>query len=94
VALGTRGATIRTPTGTLIPVSPDPETMRRIAKLSGGRAFQAEDSGDLGRIYESLGSRVATKKEEREITVAFAAGGGILLAAAAALGVRATARLP
>jgi Ca-activated chloride channel family protein len=94
VALGTRGATIRTPTGTEIPVPPDPATMRRIAKLSGGRAFQAEDSSDLSRIYESLGSRVASKKEQREITAAFAAGGAILLAAAAAMGLRATARLP
>jgi Ca-activated chloride channel family protein len=94
VALGTRDATIRTPTGTLIPVPPDPETMRRIAEESGGRAFQAENADDVSRIYEALGSRVATKKEQREITVAFAASGGLLLAAAAALGLRATARLP
>jgi Ca-activated chloride channel homolog len=94
VALGTRDATIQTPNGDIVPVPPDPETMRRIAELSGGRAFQAEDADDLSRIYESLGSRVATKKEQREITVAFAAGGGLLLAAAAAFGVRATARLP
>lgn len=94
VALGTRGATIETPNGITVPVPPDPVTMRRIAEASGGRAFQAEDAGDLGRIYEGLGSRVATKKEEREITVAFAAGGGLLLAAAAAFGLRATARLP
>jgi Ca-activated chloride channel homolog len=94
VALGTRDATIRTPTGTLIPVPPDPETMRRIAEESGGRAFQAENADDVSRIYEAMGSRVATKKEQREITVAFAASGGLLLAAAAALGLRATARLP
>jgi Ca-activated chloride channel family protein len=94
VALGTRGATIETPTGATIPVPPDPETMREIAEISGGRAFQAEDADDLSRIYESLGSRVATKTEEREITVAFAASGGLLLLAAAALGLRGTARLP
>jgi Ca-activated chloride channel family protein len=94
VALGTRGATIETPTGALIPVPPDPETMREIAERSGGRAFQAEDSDDLSRIYEGLGSRVASKTEKREITVAFAAGGGLLLAAAAAFGLRSTARLP
>ena len=94
VALGTEDGAIRTPAGTLVPVSPDPETMRRIAKLSGGRAFQAEDADDVSRIYENLGTQVATKKEEREITVAFAAGGGLLLAAAAAFGLRATARLP
>jgi Ca-activated chloride channel homolog len=94
VALGTSGATIRTPTGALIPVPPDPETMRQIAQVSGGRAFQAENADDVSRIYKTLGSRVATKKEQREITVAFAASGGLLLAAAAAFGLRATARLP
>ncbi|MEA2364071.1 MAG: Ca-activated chloride channel [Thermoleophilaceae bacterium] len=94
VALGTRGATIETPTGAILPVPPDPETMRRIAELSGGRAFQAEDADGLARIYKGLGSRVASKKEQREITVAFAAGGGLLLAAAAAFGLRGTARLP
>jgi Ca-activated chloride channel family protein len=94
VALGTEDATIELPGGAIVPVPPDPETMAQIAKSSGGRAFQAEDAGDLSDIYETLGSRVATKKEKREITAAFAAGGGILLVAAAALGVRTTARLP
>jgi Ca-activated chloride channel family protein len=94
VALGTEDATIELPGGTVVPVPPDPETMAQIARLSGGRAFQAEDGGDLADIYKSLGSRVATKKEKREITAAFAAGGGLLLAAAAAFGLRTTARLP
>jgi Ca-activated chloride channel homolog len=94
VALGTRTATITTPDGTLIPVPPDPEAMRRIAKLSGGRAFQVDDADELGGLYEDLGSRVATEEELREITGAFAAGGIVLLMAAAALGTRATARLP
>jgi Ca-activated chloride channel homolog len=94
VALGTRSATIVTPDGSLLPVPPDPETMRRIAELSGGRAFEVADSGELSGLYEDLGSRVATETEQREITAAFAAGGILLLVAAAALGVRATARLP
>jgi Ca-activated chloride channel homolog len=94
VALGTRSATIVTPDGSLLPVPPDPETMRRIADLSGGRAFEVDDADELGGLYEDLGSRVATETENREITVAFAAGGILLLVAAAALGVRATARLP
>jgi Ca-activated chloride channel homolog len=94
VALGTRGAVITTPDGSLLPVPPDPRTMRRIAEISGGRAFEVDDADELGGLYQDLGSRVATKAEKREITVAFAAGGILLLAAAAALGVRATARLP
>jgi Ca-activated chloride channel homolog len=94
VALGTTGGTITTPSGITVPVAPDPETMKEIADLSDGRAFQAEDADDLSRIYEGLGSRVATKKEEREVTVAFAAAGGLLLAGAAAFGLRGVARLP
>jgi Ca-activated chloride channel homolog len=94
VALGTRTAVITTPDGTLIPVPPDPEAMRRIAELSGGRAFEVTDADELGGLYEELGSRVATEEEQREITAAFAAGGIVLLLAAAAFGTRATARLP
>ena len=68
--------------------------MRHIAELSGGRSFAVEDADDLSGLYRDLGSRVATKKEEREITGVFAAGGGLLLMGAAAFGVRAAARLP
>lgn len=94
VSLGTRGAIIEVPGGGLLPVPPDPETMRRIARLSGGRSFEVSDADELGSIYEQLGSRVATKDERREVTAAFAAGGIVLLLAATAFGVRATARLP
>ena len=93
-ALGTRGGVIQSPDGSLIPVPPDPETMRQIAELSGGRSFAVEDAEDLAGLYRELGSRVATKKEKREITAAFAGGGALLLMGAAAFGVRATARLP
>jgi Ca-activated chloride channel homolog len=94
VALGTRTATITLPDGTLIPVPPDPEAMRRIAEVSGGRAFEVDDADELGGLYQDLGSRVATEKEQREITGAVAGAGILLLMAAAALGTRATARLP
>jgi Ca-activated chloride channel homolog len=93
-ALGTRAGVIQSPDGSLIPVPPDPETMRQIAELSGGRSFAVEDAEDLAGLYRGLGSRVATKKEKREITAAFAGGGALLLMGAAAFGVRATARLP
>jgi Ca-activated chloride channel homolog len=94
VALGSEGAVITAPDGSLIPVPPDPETMREIAKISGGRAFVADDADELSGVYQSLGTRVATKTEQREITAAFAAGGIVLLLAAAAFSLRTTARLP
>jgi len=64
---------------------------RKLAAIDGKVSISG---GDLSDIYKSLGSRVATKKEKREITAAFAAVGGILLAGAAAAGLRTTARLP
>jgi Ca-activated chloride channel homolog len=94
VALGTSEGVIQTPDGVTVRVPPDPETMKDIADASGGRAFEVDDGDQLAEIYEDLGSRVATEKEKREITAAFAAGGAALLLAATALGLRATARLP
>ena len=94
VALGTESAVIRTPDGSLLAVPPDPETMAEIAERSGGRSFEVDDGDELSKIYEDLGSRVATRKEEREITAAFAAGGIVRLLVAAGIGLRTTARLP
>lgn len=94
VALGSEGAVIQAPDGSLLPVPPDPETMHEIAKISGGRAFVADNADELSGVYQSLGSRVASKKEQREITSGFAAAGIVLLLAAAGLGLATTARLP
>ncbi len=94
VSLGTEGATILGPTGALLPVPPDPETMARIAERSGGKSFDVAESGELGSIYEGLGSQLATRPEKREITAGFAAGGLVLLLTAAGLSLRAAGRLP
>ena len=93
VALGTAEGTVPTPDGQVLPVPPDPETLREIARLSGGRAFAAEDAGELDAVYEGLGSRIGTREERREITAGFAAAGLLLLAGAVA-GLRWRGRLP
>lgn len=94
VALGTRTATVPGPTGSSLPVPPDPETMRRIARASDGRAFSVDDADELDTVYEQLGSRIGSKPEKRELTAGFAAGGVALLLAAAGLAVRRAGRLP
>ena len=53
--------------------------MARIAEISGGKSFDVTESGELGSIYEDLGSQLATRPEKREITAGFAAGGLVLL---------------
>jgi Ca-activated chloride channel family protein len=96
VALGTRDATVPNPNpfGTPLSVAPDPETLRRIAQASGGRAFTAEDDEQLSSIYKTLGSQLGTKKQKKEATATFAIGGLVLLLGAAAASMRWSGRLP
>jgi Ca-activated chloride channel homolog len=98
IALGTANGVLRQPNafgGTRIqPVPPDPDSLARIAETSNGRFFQAPTSENLTAVYDSLGSRIGFRLEEREVTVAFTAAGLILLAAAGALRARRGARLP
>jgi Ca-activated chloride channel homolog len=97
VALGTADATIPNPVSPLSPpiaVPPDPETLRQIADVSGGRAFTSGDAGQLRSIYSTLGSRLATKHEQREVTSSFAAAGLILLLGAGLLSIPRVGRLP
>jgi len=98
IALGTAGGVLRQPNafgGTRIqPVPPDPDSLARIAETSNGRFFEAPSSENLTAVYDSLGSRIGFRMEEREVTVAFTAAGLLLLAAAGALRARRGARLP
>jgi Ca-activated chloride channel family protein len=95
VSLGTSDGVVTAPGfGGFVPVPPDPQTLGDIARVSGGQAFTAEDSGRLSSIYKNLGSQLATKKRKTEVTAAFAIGGLILLLGAAATSVRFTPALP
>lgn len=95
IALGTPDGVVEGgPFGGQLPVPPDPETLREIAQLSGGQAYEVDDAERLKEIYERLGAQLSTKTEEREITAGFAAAGLVLLLGAAVLGVRRQGRLP
>jgi Ca-activated chloride channel homolog len=62
-------------------VPPDRETLRRIARTTGGQYFDAADEKKLASVYDRLGSRIGFREEKREYTAAFAAGGlGLMLA--------------
>ena len=96
VALGTPDGVVEGPFGDPIPVPPDPAQLRRIARFSGGRAFQVQDADRLDAVYETLGSQLGTKPRKREVTAAFA-GAGLLLLLARGRAVRSLAgqaRLP
>ena len=75
-------------------VPPDRETLRRIAEASGGRSFAVEDAAGLEEVYQRLGSQVATKREKREVTTAFAGGALLLVLAGGGLSLAWFGRLP
>jgi len=78
----------------IIPVPPDPATLRQIAATTGGRFYEAESVGDLREAYDKMGSLVSKVKRKQEVTYGFVAGGLVLLLAAAAIGVVTFPRLP
>ena len=97
VALGTPDGVVefnRFGTTRIIPVPPDPVTLRQIASTTGGRFYEAESAGDLREAYERLGSLVSKVERKQEVTYAFLGGGLVLLVAAAAIGVVTFPRLP
>jgi Ca-activated chloride channel family protein len=95
VSLGTPDGVVSGPGfGGVIPVPPDPETLRAIAQASGGRAFTAEDSDRLASIYKTLGSRLGTRHKKSEISATFAIAGLVLLLGAGMTSQRWAGRLP
>jgi len=78
----------------VIPVPPDPATLRQIAVTTGGRFYEAESVGDLREAYEKMGSLVSKVERKREVTFGFLAGGLVLMLGAAAIAVVTFPRLP
>jgi len=98
VAFGTDGGTIEVerPNGTTSTrtVPPDRDAMRRIATISGARTFSTDAGEELATVYEELGSQVATREEQREVTAAFVGGAAAFLLLGGAMSLRWFGRLP
>jgi Ca-activated chloride channel homolog len=85
VALGTPEGTLVGSDGVSRPVPPDPASLEAIAEASDGESFTAADADGLAAVYDRLGSQVATEREPREVTAAFAGGALALVAASGML---------
>jgi len=89
IALGTRDAVVDVPRANgvveKVTVVPDSKTLQQIAKVTGGRFAAAPTAERLKQIYKDLGNRVGRKKEEREVTAAFAGAGVVLMLLASGL---------
>jgi len=98
VALGTDAGTVEGPDGyggiRTIRVPPDPETLSRVAELTGGRFFEAADQSALKSVYDEIGSQVGVEHKQRELTVFFTAAGAALLLLGGALSTLWFGRIP
>ncbi len=88
VALGTPNGKVQFGFGLFtnsIPVPPDPATVRAVSRITGGKAFTAQNANRLSTVYQSIGSNLGRKTELREITQWFAIASAVLLVAGVAL---------
>ena len=76
-----------------VQVPPDTETLKEIARLSGGRSYTATETDKVKEIYANLGTRLSSRSEKREVTAFFAGGALFLLFAAGGLSLRWFGRL-
>ena len=63
----------------------DEETLKAIAKMTGGEYFHAGTAADLHKVYETLNARIALETRETEISALLVAGAAALLLLAALL---------
>jgi Ca-activated chloride channel homolog len=77
-----------------IPVPPDPETLRKIASITGGKFYAARDAGRLSAVYKEIGTRLARGHETHEVTYVLAAASAVLLLGSAGLSIAGAARIP
>ena len=83
IALGTGDAVVEVPRpGGLkerVVVAPDLQTLRLVARTTGGSFSEAPDAESLQSVYRELGTRLARDRKRVEVTSAFAAGGAVLV---------------
>ena len=85
VSLGTPGGKVTFGFGAFvnkIPVPPDPATMAAIARATGGKAYTAQTSASVVKIYRTLGSSLGRRPKLEEITSWFAAAAAVCSAPA------------
>ena len=83
--LGTRTLTLTGGYTEVTRVPPSPQTLQQLSRTTGGESFSVLNDSRLRDVYGKLGSRLGQRKEDREITDAFAGGAALLLLAGAAL---------
>ena len=86
VGIGERNSGARV--GGRVPAELDERTLQEISRTTGGEYFYAAQSGDLERIYTSIGSRVSWSEERTEVTALVSALGTFMLIVAGLFSLR------
>ncbi len=76
------GFTMISPNGPMpsfLGLDPDPQTLRKIAKLTGGQFYRAKTAGAAEAAYSKLGSSIGRRPGHTEVTDDFLAGALVLL---------------
>jgi len=85
VGLGTPEGSVISFRGWSIRVKLDEETLKEIARITGGKYFNANSAETLRAVYEGLSHRVVTNKKETELTGVLALAAALLMTLAAGL---------
>jgi Ca-activated chloride channel family protein len=78
----------------IIPVPPDPDTLREIAETTGGEFSEARTADSLEKAYANLGSRLGREPGESEVTWLLLAIGGALVLLAGGVAAFVSPRFP
>jgi Ca-activated chloride channel homolog len=83
VVVGTQDGVVNVPIAggyqAQLRVPPSPDTLRTVARDTGGQFFTAPDATRLRQIYEKLSSRLGHRRQKREISDLFAGGSAAFL---------------
>jgi Ca-activated chloride channel family protein len=98
IALGTPNGivTVQDQNGRMVTleVPPDTATLREIASITGGTAFNAPTAQELSSVYANLQSRVGYTEERQEVTFALVGAGLLLVVLGAGMSAVWFGRLP
>lgn len=85
VGVGTDKGEILVGEGWSVRVRLDEDSLRSIAKITGGEYYYAGTAGELKKVYQELGSRLTLERRETEVSAVFAGAGALLMLLAAGL---------
>jgi Ca-activated chloride channel family protein len=95
IAFGTPNGTVTIPdTGEVVSVPVDAPSLARIAKATGGQAYEAATQGQLADVYSEIGSSIGYDTAVSALTQWFVAGALLAFLVAGALALAWSNRLP